>query len=644
MHNHQKQLWQNVQMLKQSKQQFKDIYRIIFADGSRACFENATMLRIHTITNDAARQKIERLAAALAAKIGKTGAYIGLYGVNSERWILLFWAILRSGNHAYLINTRQPRAFTESVLLTLGADTVVCCDETVPLDATVITFVELDTLAADTMPLPEDSPFGNELALTTSGTTLQQKICVYRGENFAEQLCGTPALVKQNPGLIERYEGKFKQLAFLPLYHIFGFSAMYLWYAFLGAAIVFPPSYAPDVLLRTVRRHEVTHVFAVPLLWHGIEKSVRKNISKQDEQTQKKFHQAIDLSIRLQRALPKAGRAMASRMLSDVRAKLFGESVRFCITGGSGIEPSTLHLINALGYPLYNGYGMSEIGITSVELSRDFITRLRGTIGHPFPFVEYRADENGHLLVKGCASCDHMIIDGVKQPMYEWFDTGDIVRAEEDGRYSFEGRVSDVIIGEDGENINPDMIRAAFHLPNAKAFEVLADPNSGLPMLLVCIDKTVTNSEWQELQDHINEDNADLPHALRVRNVKFTFDPLLRESDIKISRTYLSLAIRAGHIALFDHYRSDDTQTGNDSSIKQRLRELIATTLEIDACAVSDTANFFSDLGGSSLDYYTLIGYIDEQFGIRLPFDNGNFTYCLNDFEKLVKELLSDHA
>jgi len=645
MKQYHQQLSEDVRALRTSNRQFKDVYRIIFDHGDRVFCETSTMLRIHKMTNAEAQEKIERLAAALASKCGKTDEYIGLYGGNSERWILLFWAILRSGNRPYLINTRQPLDFTASVLRTLSADTVLCCDEVISLDASVLTFATLDALAADATPLPTDAPFGNELALTTGGTTMQQKICVYRGENFVEQLCSTPALIKENPALIERYDGQFKQLAFLPLYHVFGFSAMYLWYAFLGAALVFPPSPAPDALLRAVRRHEVTHVFAVPLLWHGIEKSVIKTIAKQDEKTQQKFRRALNLSIRLQRAFPKTGRKLAARMLYDVRAKLFGESVRFCITGGSGIEPSALQLINALGYPLCNGYGMSEIGITSVELSHDFITRLRGTIGRPFPFVEYRTDEQGHLLVKGCAGCHHMIVDGIVKPQSEWFDTGDIVRAEEDGRYVFEGRVSDVIIGEDGENINPDMIRAAFHLPNAKAFEVLADPDSGLLMLLVCVDKAITDGEWQELQNHMNEDNADLPHALRVRRVQFTYDPLLRESDIKISRTYLAHAIRSGAITLFDRPEDRDaSQTEQDSPIKEILRELIARTLEIDASTISDTANFFSDLGGDSLDYYTLVGHIDERFGIRLPFDSETLTYSINDLEKQIKELTSHHA
>ena len=45
------------------------------------------------------------------------------------------------------------------------------------------------------------------------------------------------------------------------------------------------------------------------------------------------------------------------------------------------MQARILRTINGLGYPLYNGYGMTEIGVTSVELSPDVKQRLLGYIG-----------------------------------------------------------------------------------------------------------------------------------------------------------------------------------------------------------------------------------------------------------------------
>jgi long-subunit acyl-CoA synthetase (AMP-forming) len=74
--------------------------------------------------------------------------------------------------------------------------------------------------------------------------------------------------------------------------------------------------------------------------------------------------------------------------------------VQFCISGGSYIKASSLRLMNALGYPLHNGYGMSEIGITSVELGRKMQDRLKASIGYPFKSVEYKVDADGNIIYK----------------------------------------------------------------------------------------------------------------------------------------------------------------------------------------------------------------------------------------------------
>ena len=97
--------------------------------------------------------------------------------------------------------------------------------------------------------------------------------------------------------MIGAYHGEVRMLAFLPLYHIFGLEAMYLWFAFVGSGFVFVTDMAPANLLRTVRNNNVTHIFAVPLLWHAVEKNVVHTIAGEDEKLQKKFETAKKISL-----------------------------------------------------------------------------------------------------------------------------------------------------------------------------------------------------------------------------------------------------------------------------------------------------------------------------------------------------------
>ncbi len=637
-------LTNNAKALERTDGRFGDIYRIILPESDSVMCETSTTLRIHRITYREARDKIESLAKGIVARFGANDRYIGLYGENSPEWIMLFWAILRSGNRAYLINTRQPDYFTRSVLSTLDAIGVVSVDGKSGLSpCSEASLSELFALADGEEQLPEDAFFGNEIAITTSGTTLEEKICIYRGENFSRQLVKTPEVADGNKVLRATYNGKLKHLMFLPLYHIFGLSAVYFWFSFFGATFVFPPSYAPEDLLRSVRRHEVTHIFAVPLLWQAIEKGVLREVSSLDDETRERFERGTELSIKAQQLSSTLGTALARKLFYDVRAKLLGDSVKCCITGGSGIAPSAIRLINALGYKLYNGYGMSEIGITSMESSAKIRTRMRATIGRPFPFVEYRIGDNGHLEVRGDAACCEMIISRKPTSRPEWFDTGDIMSADKEGRYSFVGRATDVIISDNGENINPELVRQAFGLSSALNFEIIPTPEGDAPMLVIQLPKDTDEQSLAAIKKEAGEANNSLPSAIRVRAIRYTFDSLMREKDIKVSRTYLCRAVGEGRVRLFEasEILASADPVGEQSELCDELREMFARILDMQPSEISEDANFMTDLGGSSLDYYELIGEIDKHYGVRLPFEADGFSYSLRDFEKLVKEQLS---
>lgn len=71
-------------------------------------------------------------------------------------------------------------------------------------------------------------------------------------------------------------------------------------------------------------------------------------------------------------------------------------------------------MINLLGYPLYNGYGTTEIGITSVDLNIKIDKRLKNSVGKPFKNVEYLIN-NDNLIVKLTSSCKAIIVNNKKR-------------------------------------------------------------------------------------------------------------------------------------------------------------------------------------------------------------------------------------
>ncbi len=592
-----------------------------------------------SMTRGEAASLCGRAAGRIPDRTGCRGRWIGLYGENSPGWIILFWAILRSGNKPCLLNTVQPREANRRFLAALGADAVLYTGSAPGFADKEISLEELTGGEEDADRRPDEA-FGNEIAVTTSGTTLQEKVCVFTGREISEQVMNCGGIIRTNPGICKP-GGGIRMLMLLPLYHVFGLEATFLWFALAEAVYVFPPDRKPATILRTIRDRQVTHVFAVPLFWQTAEKELRRGIRSRAEAERERFDRAVRVSVRLQSLCPTAGRAYAGKAFRSVRKSLLGDSVRFCITGGSPVRRSTLELFNALGYPLYNGYGTSETGITSVELSRSIRDRLKNSVGKPFRSVSYRIDEGGRLLISGASVSKTLYIDGRQAEPSEWFRSGDFANRDGSGRYYITGRESDLVSGSTGEKLNPDTAEKAFTLPWAEAFSVLGDRDNERLIMVVQIPEGLVDIQKKQIRDAFGRCNNTLPMVYRVGKVYYTHDRILPEGGIKVSRAELRRRMEDGSIRLLEAGAEDGGgEDGNGSDVKEIIRAMIAEVLSVSAEQVPDDAHFILDLGGSSLDYLTLVSMIDNRFGITLDYEGEGSGYSLNDLARSTEERL----
>lgn len=638
MENIKKIIRNHLNKLNTSEKTFASIYDIMFSIPNNVMVETTDGLEVKQITYNEIARQIKIVASALKEK-NINDQFIGLSADNGPEWIILFWAILMSGNKPYLINLRFPVTFTNSILETLKVKYVLAVDGNINYNATIIMYDDLTVVSN----VYSDFTFGNEIAISTSATTLNQKICIYNGLEFCEQVLNTNYVLSRNKLIKTHYKGSLKLLAFLPLYHIFGLSAMYFWFCFFGRTLVFLKDYSPNTILNTVRKHKVTHIFAVPLLWHTIEKNIIKEVESKDEKTKQKFYKGLKSSTKLQKVFPNLGRKIVKRKFGEVTNKLFGDSVAFCISGGSYLKDSTMYLMNALGYPMHNGYGMSEVGITSVELSKSILDRNKNSIGKPFSSIEYKINESNELLIRGKSICHHIIINGVSHHINDWFNTNDIVRIDKDGRYYIIGRKSDLIIGENGENISPDEIEKEFLIQGVVNFSVLGDKKKEKLIMIVQLSKEIIKTSLQRINENILEQNNKLPLSSRIQQIYYTFDPIMSSSAIKVSRKYLENHLASNEIKLLtinDLTESNHISETVDEELQQIILELFSKALGIRVEDIDLNANFMLDLGGTSLDYFSLVSAINERFNISLQMDYEHMAYSVNDFEKVIKELL----
>ncbi|MDR3318535.1 MAG: AMP-binding protein, partial [Clostridiales bacterium] len=447
------------------------IFDVIRTFGDNVFFEQLKGGALVKTTYAEFEKKTAAAAAGLQAVIKvPAGAFVGLEMDNSPEWVIGFWAILQAGYKPVLLNTRLPLPLVDEIIAETKAAAVLTDKPKRAID------IDINALPADA---GEAFRAGWEdcFALSTSGTSGRPKIYLYNGASMSEQISNSKYVLKENPTIKTYYKGQIKLLAFLPFYHIFGLIATLMWFSFFGRTFVFLNDMRPETIQYACRRHGVTHVFAIPAVFNGVAMHVRREARRDGEKSVEKLERALNLSIKLQSAFPWLGKRIASKiMFSEVRRRILGDSVKFCISGGGYIRDDALKVFNGLGYSLYNGYGMTEIGIASVELRLSAKKRLLGSIGKPFPSIEYGLSKEGVLSVKGGSIFYARLIDGeiAERSRDAWFETQDILeRDRESGYYYIKGRKDDIIIADNGENIIPDLIEKRFELAYAKSYSVI---------------------------------------------------------------------------------------------------------------------------------------------------------------------------
>ncbi len=614
----------NRQLLENSGQDLKTIFQIMFRLKDSILCETNNGYRIQTLTYGEVYDRICSTANALYAKLGAAHNYIALEMENSPDWIVAFWAILMSGNKPYLVNTRYPVHLSNAILDTLQVKYILCLkDSNLAGEA-----VALSSLSGEYPAVPE-SEFENELAFSSSATSMNEVICFYTGQQITAQILNFQQIVKESPRIATHYKGQLKQLAFLPFYHVFGLFAVYFWFTFFGRTLVFLQNMSADTILKTCRRHHVTHIFAVPALWHTIEKQVWAEVSKQGPKKEAQLRSALGFFTKLQNLCPTAGAELSKFFLRQVTDKLFGRSIMFCVSGGSYLRDSAMELLNGIGYSLHNGYGMSEIGITSVELRRRPKDRNLNSIGHPFASVEYRLNADGILQVRGSSLCVKKLVNKEPIRLDGWFDTEDRMECK-DGHYYILGRRSDTVIGENGENINPDVIEKAFLLSDAQRFCVLGLPgqNGEELSLVVQLGPYTTQERLSRIKEEIYRINDTFPISIAVKNFYFTHDDLSPASAIKVSRAQLVKKIESGevHLMTFSQYTASQAADGDRSPLIQAVQTIIAQVLELDAADIRDDSHIFHDLGATSIQYFSILTALAQHFSIT-DYESSD-TYC----------------
>jgi long-chain acyl-CoA synthetase len=374
----------------------------------------------------------------------------------------------------------------------------------------------------------------------SSGTGGRPKGCLMTHENYLEQCVALTSIYSFSPGV--RY------LSILPTNHAIDFMVGFFGPFICGATVVHLRTLRPEYVREAFSKYKITYVSLVPLVLKNLQKGLEARFAELPAGKRKMFNALVAVNRALTKSRPWLG---LSRLLLKEVHNAFGGELRVIIVGGAFTEPQTLQFFYDLGIPVANGYGLTE---TVVAVTVNDLNPFRAdTVGKPLPGMEVRivhptAEGIGEVAVRGKTIMSgylnepeltaETIVDG-------WLMTGDLGRFDAAGHLQLFGRKKNMIVTEEGKNIYPEDIEAAFDGLPVKEFCIFAAnyiwPQRSMvgEQLLLALHQEPGQTYTEELRRDISARNGKLLNYKRIHGVVLYDEDFPRTASLKIKRNAL---------------------------------------------------------------------------------------------------------
>ena len=528
------------------------------------------------------RRKLNDFACRLAEGLCRDGLEPGdravLFAPASPEHIAALLAVLRTGAVAVPVDVQMGDEHLEAILRDSGAARAFTTrklarrlarlDAAKSLQLFILDPQERDDHASDEQNNPGDDwrelladepgdaasveKDAEAILFYTSGTTGPPKGVPLSHANIAFEIRAVTKAGLIDPGA--------RLLLPLPLHHVYPVVIGVLAPLALGVTIVLPHTLTGGAVARALREGEAAVFLGVPRLFRAVFDGIRGRIASRGRIAAAVFDAALA-----------AGR-LFDRMRCPLGRHLFrplhrrtGPRLRLLASGGSPLAPKLARNLEALGWPVAVGYGLTETS-PLVTLKRPRQGPL-DSVGTVLAGVEVRLDDSalpdagdggepandnrGELLVRGpnVFSGYHNRDEETESAFDgEWFRTGDIAAIDGKGYVTLHGRVSTMIVLEGGENIDPEQLEDAYADCDGVAEVGILEDDGAVAALVVPETAWLRELDEKERSERIRKGLDKIGESLasyrRLSRVEFSERPLERTRLGKLKRKALEEAYR----------------------------------------------------------------------------------------------------
>lgn len=461
---------------------------------------------------------------------------IAIIGENSVEWVLAYFMILCSGNVVVPLDRNGDNDELKTLVNKCDCS---CLFYTKSLENTIKDNIDIDAYClSDIFDFVEQGK--NYL---NNGSKLYDEVLINKDSLasivFTSGTSGGKKGVMLTHGnlVIDAYWcscfvlGKSSQI-FLPLHHTLIWAGGLLGSLFCGAEIHFSSNMRR--IVKDLQNNKPTLISAVPMmvemLYNGIINKVKK------DNKEKSFKALLKLS----KFLMNIGIDVRRKLFKEV-IDSFGGKLEYIVCGGAFLNKQIEEDLFYMGIQIISGYGITECSPV-VALTRPKVYRF-GSVGKILPCNEVKIANpdnkgigeiwvTGDNVMKGYYKDEEETNNSFED---KWFKTGDLGYIDKDGFLYITGRLKNLIILSNGENISPEEIEKKFYnLPYIKEFVVYEENN------VITGEFYLDEENYPEARNILKNDvdfyNRNNPSNKNIGKIKYRNIPFEKTSTLKIKR------------------------------------------------------------------------------------------------------------
>ena len=298
-------------------------------------------------------------------------------------------------------------------------------------------------------------------------------------------------------------------LSILPMAHMYGMAVEFLFGFCNGCHLFFLTRLpSPAIIAQAFADVKPTLIVTVPLI---IEKIIRKRV----------FPKIQNNGMRLLLAMPVVSKKVKEKICQEVY-QAFGGRAYEVIVGGAALSKEVEEFLLSIGFPITVGYGTTECApLISYCDYKEFVP---GCCGKPVDRMEVkilsRDPEHvpGEIVTRGTnVMLGYYKNDEATREVIDeegWYHTGDLGTMSSSGHVFIRGRIKNMLLGSNGQNVYPEEIEDKLNSMTMVAESVIVQRGDKL-VALVCPDKDeVVSFTPEELGQIMEQNRAELNREL----------------------------------------------------------------------------------------------------------------------------------